>query len=467
VNDKNLITHIKKFTTFEWLIFIKSLENKSDENISRMSANEIEEFNLRNSNWYSKLLDLSLRLSDYKNTKVNMGFLPNQIDYKKFISLYLEVYDKESNFKEDLTYSLDIALSKYMYEQSKYYAPPVNDLGRLIELYGTKDDLFKERFGLTPKQIVYFYSINNTKHDIYEPFTFNQMFTLMETYDKKITRKKLKRFLDSFSINIKNYRLMAKDMRITKRTMKSERIIEKFPIVALENNHYLIPSRNILLSSLTYNIFNILNSIQKDSQRFKTKFGTTFENYIRNLTNFSHSQYFFECDDLIKIKKKKKRAEFYLQKNNSLLLIEAKILHIDENTILNMSGRDIVNKFKDTIHDALNQIDSCFNRLDIKNKYGIIVIHTQIPMLSNYIDLFKENTKYEFLENVLILSVIDYEIMMHNSFEKILEYFNLSSENKTQVPLFFEQRNTFLIANYLKLMNELEGSLLNTNKREK
>jgi len=458
---------MKKFTTYEWLIFIKILENKSDEDILKISSDAVEEFSLKNSNWYSKLLDLALRLSDYENKKVNMNFLPTQVDYKNFISLYLSVYDKESNFTEDLKYSLPMALSKYMYEQLKYYAPPVNDLGRLIELYGGKDDLFKERFGITPKQMIYFYSINSTKHNIYEPFTFDQMLALMHTYDNKITMKKLKRFLDRFSISIRNYRLMAKKMGITKQNMKTERIIEKYPIIALENNYYLIPSINILLSSLTYNIFNILNSMQKDSKRFKTKFGKTFEEYIRNLTTFSHSDYLFECDKLIDVTEMgQSKAEFYLLKENAVLLVEAKLLHIDEHIILNMSTRDIINKFKDTINDALGQINSCFNRIESERKYGIIVIHTQIPMLQNYIDIFKDNIKYDFLENVLILSVIDYEIMMHNSFEKIIEYFNLSNDNKTQVPLFFEQRNKFLIESYEKLVRELAQNLSNHNNIE-
>lgn len=101
-------------------------------------------------------MDLALRLSDYEKTKVKLDTLPRAQDYRAFIKLYLESYDSESDFKADLDYSLDLAFTKYLYEQNKHYAPPVNSMGRLIELYSTKELLFKEFFGLTPKQILYF-----------------------------------------------------------------------------------------------------------------------------------------------------------------------------------------------------------------------------------------------------------------------------------------------------------------------
>jgi adenylate kinase family enzyme len=132
MSNKRLIGHIKKYTTFEWLVFIKILENKSDDELLKLESNQMERYNLQNSNWYSKLLDLVLRLSDYEKTKVKLDTLPRAQDYRAFIKLYLESYDSESDFKADLDYSLDLAFTKYLYEQNKHYAPPVNSMGRLI-----------------------------------------------------------------------------------------------------------------------------------------------------------------------------------------------------------------------------------------------------------------------------------------------------------------------------------------------
>lgn len=457
--NKKLISHIKIYTTFEWLVFIKALENTSDEELLKIEPNQMERHNLQNSNWYSKLVDLALRLSDYEKRVVILDSLPKTQDYREFIKLYLNSYDSESNFKEDLDYSLDLAITKYLYEQGKNYAPPVNGMGRLIELYNTKEPLFKELFGLTPKQILYFYTLNNEKHNIYEPFDFDNMLRLIKSYDNKITERRLKKFLDIFSKSIKDYRLEAKKLGITKNTMKSIRLIEQYPIIKLENNHYFIASINILLESLSYKIFAILNKEVKNSENFKQSFGNTFENYLRNLTKFSHSEYFYECDELVR-EESHKKAEFYMMKDNTVLVIESKLLHIDENIILHSSAVDLEEKFKDTIFSALDQIDSCFKKLNAQNKYAVIVIHTHIPLLENFIRLFKHKSKHDFLDNVMILSVVDYEIMIHNSFEKIIKYIEMTYTNeKGQVALYFERRNKFLEASILDLINDLKNKM--------
>jgi len=459
MNNKLLIKHIKTYTAYEWLIFIKILENKSDEELQKIEPNQIERYNLQNSNWYSKLLDLALRLSDYE--KIVLNKLPQKEDYKKFIRLYLESYDNESNFKADLDYSLDLAMSKLMYEQLKNYAPPVNDMGRLLELYKEKEPLFKEFFGLTPKQILFFYYLHNSKHNIYEPFDLTNILILIKDYDNKITEERLEKFLNIFSISIKKYRETARDNNITKNTMRSIRLIEQYPIIKLENGKYLIPSINILLGALSYKIFTVLNREVKNSENFQRSFGDTFENYLRDLTKFSHNEYFYECKELIKDKEDKKKSEFYLSRDDTVLVIESKLLYIDENIILNSSAIELEQKFKNTIYSALRQINSCFKKLHVQNKYAVIVIHTHIPLLENFMKVFKNKAEYDFLDNVMILSVVDYEVMIHNSFEKIIEYFEMPyTSEKSQLALYFEQQNKFLETNILKLINDLKKNLL-------
>lgn len=457
-----LINLIKTYTTFEWLVFIKTLENKSDEELLKIEPDEFQRNVLINSNWYSKLLDLALRLSDYEKTKVNLDNLPRIQDYKRFIEYYLKSYDSESNFKADLDYSLDLALAKYTYEQLKNYAAPVNNMGRLLELYKEKEALFKEYFGLTPKQILFFYFLYNARHNIYEAFDLSNILRLIKGYDYKIKEEQLKRFLEVFSIDIKGYRFQAKELGITKNTMKSIRIIEQHPIVRLKNEKYFIPSTNVLLEALTYKVFSLLNNKVISSKNFKQSFGDVFENYLRNLTKFSHSEYLYECNELVKDIEDREKAEFYLLKGDSVLIIESKLLHIDEHIILNSSVIELEKKFKKTIYKALSQIDSCFKKLDVKNKYAVIVIHTHIPMLDNFIKIFKNKAKYEFLDNVMILSVVDYEIMIHNPFENIIEYFELRNTNaKSQIALHFEQRNEFLVNSCLILQNDIKRNSKN------
>lgn len=417
---KHLIIHMKSFSTYEWLIFIKVLENKTNEELIEIEPDQFKRKILQNSNWYSKILDLALRVSDYKNIKVNLNKRPTTDDFQKFIPLYLDSCENESSFGEDLDYDLNLALAKYSYEQLKNYSPLVNDLGRLITLYESYKELFQENFGFTPKQILCFYMIYNDKHDIYEPFDQDRMLNLLIKYGQTINSKKLKKFLDTFSISIKKYREEAKRLGISNKTIKSERIIEVYPVINLDNGGYFIPSRNILLHTLTYKIFYIINDLQTNSQNFKTKFGRRFENYIRDLTKFSHEAYFYECDKLV-IDKEEEKAEFFLLKDDTSLVVEAKLLHINESVILHRNAKDLKNEFNNEIEKALSQIDSCFKKLHTKNRYAIIVIHTHLPLLEGLIKLFEHKTKYNFLDNVMIVSVIDYEIMIHHSFEAIID----------------------------------------------
>ncbi|QKF81222.1 hypothetical protein [Halarcobacter ebronensis] len=100
-NNKVIINHIKTYTTFEWLVFIKILENMTDDKIKKIEHNDSERNLLQNPNWYLIIVDLAIRFSDYKNTKVNINALPTKFDYRKFVSLYLNSKDNEKNFKND------------------------------------------------------------------------------------------------------------------------------------------------------------------------------------------------------------------------------------------------------------------------------------------------------------------------------------------------------------------------------
>lgn len=457
--NKPVIDHIKKFTTYEWLVFVKVLENKTEDELKKIEPNSIELYNLRNTNWYVILADLALRFANYERTKVNLQQLPTKYDYRKFISFYLESSDNEINFAADLNHSLNLALSKYGYEQMKRYTPPINDLGRLINLYGGVESVFRDKFGLSPKQAVYFYTLNNAKHDIYEPFDFKNMLRLLQEYDLNISEKRLKTFLNIFSITIKDYRLSAKKDGISKTTVKSKRLIEKYPIIYFESNDsYFIASIHVLLESLSHKIFEKLKELQKNSDDFQRKFGDVFEGYIRALTQFSHKEHFYECDQLIQ-QNHQKKAEFYLVKDDIAIIVEAKLLHIDEQIILNGSTVDLETKFKNTIRTAVEQIQSCFENIDICHKYGLIVIHTHIPLLETYIQQFQGRKGFDFLNNIKIISIIDYEILIHNEIESIFKYFKQDDGEKQQIALFFEQKNPFSEQSLTNLIDELRDKI--------
>lgn len=435
---------MKSFTTYQWLVFIKKLENKSEEELYKFAKDKIHLNMLQNTNWHLLILDLSIRISDDKNTKVNFNDLPTEDDYYIFIKLYTNSYDVDNgiNFSKDLDYSVPYAMSKMTYEQLKMYSPIG---GRLITLYGSIKNKIKEEFGLFPNQIAIFYLLNDIKNNIYVPFNFNEIFKYLNIWDNTISEKNLKKFIVTFSITLKEYKLKAEG--ITKNNIKSKRLISNIPILDLTNNYYFIPSKSILQEALTYRIFETIDKRYKGSETFKRKFGDTFENYIRELTQVSHGSYFNECNKLMQDRHEKKKAEFFLSKGNSSIVIESKSLYLDEEIILHDSALKLDKKMNNRIKDAILQIESCFNYLCTKNNYGIIVIHTHIPML-NYM-LSKNKV------NIILMSIIDFEIIIHNPYEKIIEYFKKENKDKN-ITLFFKKENPYLKEIWIKLLSDVE-----------
>lgn len=457
-DNKELIKHIKTYSSFKWLLVVKRLENLSDEDIKKIEPNDLEKFALRNSNWYIIILDLAIRFSDNKKTKINLDDLPTKNDYSKFISLYLNSKDNESNFKDDLDSSLHIAISRYGHEQLKRYAPMVNEQGRLIDLYEEKELLFKQFLGLTPKQIFIFCFIMDINHSNNLSFSVKDIYTELKKYDPKIKARKLEQFFSIFAISIKEYRLKCKKLGFTKNTVKNERLIERCPIIEFDSEDYFVPSINALSEALTHSILDILCQTQVNQNEFKRSFGDTFENYTRRLTKFSHENYFHECNDLI-IEKNKEKAEYYLLKDDSTIVIESKLLPVNESVILNAHVRELENEFISTIDKVLSQISSCFDKIEVENKYGIIVIHTHAFMLENYIELIRNRLDYDFIDKVLILSIVDFEILIHNPYEQILGYFTQEFHDKQQLFSYFKPHNPYLQNIFKKANASIAGEL--------
>lgn len=461
--NKEIIDYIKHYTVFEWLVYIKKLENMTNDDFIKYESNDLERNLLQNYNWYLIILDLSIRFSDHHKTIVKFRHLPTKYNYRKFISLYINSKDNESNFPKDLDFSLHIAMSRYGHEQLKRYAPMLNDLCRVVDLYNVKEPLLKQFIGLTPKQIFYFVILNNAKHDIFEPFDFDNMFRLLRAYDSALKPEKLWRFLSIFSISIKDYRNKCKTFGYTKETIKNRRLIEQYPIIDLGNKHYFIPSINALIEALTYRIFDTLCELQVNEHNFKRSFGDTFEDYTRRMTKYSHNEHFFECDDII-FEDKKKKAEYYLLKDNTTIVIESKLLPVNENIILNGQLQELEKEFIETVSDALRQIGSCFNNIDADKKIGIIVIHTHTLMLEHYLELIKPKLNCDFIDDVVIMSIIDFEILIHNDFKKIVEYFSQENYfNRQQLPLFFNQHNSYLKNVFNNILDEINSNINSYN----
>jgi flagellar biosynthesis chaperone FliJ len=446
---------IKQFSVFEWLVFIKVVETMSGKYIEKLTLDESKLFNLTNSNWYPIIMDLAIRFSSYDTTDMIeiYDFKMNNA-YQQFIPLYVNHHDDLEKYKKDLKNNVNLMLSRAMNEQLRHTSPYINSLGRLIKLYEGKDTLFKQEFGLTNKQMIVFYFMSKELSKIDKSPSNIILYEVIQKIDSSIKKKDFERFLNNFSISIKNYRLKAKELGITKHTIKCERLIYKYPII-IHNASYMIPSMNVLLDVLSYKIFDKLN--ENSSESFKRDFGDEFENYIREMTQHFHDENMYECDELI-TKDSKKRAEFYLLKNNISLVIEAKVLAIDEKMIIDSDIKELEKKFKNTIGNAIKQMNSCSDKCP--NMYGLIVIHTHIPTINNFFQKYKSSLVPQLKNKVVLISVVEYENLISKSFEKIIEQINLLSHNSFNI--IESTENEYLRTKY----NEYITPIIETIEKE-
>jgi len=446
VNSK-LEKLIKQYSVFQWLFYIKVLENMTEEEINKITIDLGEQYSLRNTNWYSIIMDLAMRFSSYdKQGSVGINDVEMSQVYLEFIPRYVNHHDQLAEHVVDLDYDLYLSLSRLMYEQLKNYSPAINGIGRLLTLYEKKENLFKQDFGLTHQQMILFYIVSEELHAWDRSLNSLLLFKLMKDLDSSVKKQHLDRFLKTFSSSTKDYRLRAKELNITKHTIKCRRLVYKYPIVK-HDNMYMIPSVNILLDSLTYKIFDKLN--EDSSESFKRGFGNEFENYIRSMTRHFHDKNMYECNELIN--KNKKRAEFYLEENGTCLVIEAKVLAIDEDMILNDKIEVLEKKFKNTVGDAIKQMNSCNRKL--LNMYGLIVIHTHIPALNNFLQKYKSSLDIELQDKVVLMSVVEYENLISKSFKNIIKQINIMSQNPFNIIEGIE--NEFLRRKYTEYINPI------------
>lgn len=371
--------------------------------------------------------------------------------YLELISDYINYHDDVEEFKKNFKslQKQNKMISFLMYDQLRNISPIINSLGRLIVLYDTQESLFKQEFGLVPKQILLFYHIMSSIPTDTEPLNKDLICSLLQELDSSIKNKMVNKFLDIFAISVKNYRLGAKSLGITKYTVKNKRLIMEYPIIEY-NNMYIVPSSFVLLESLSYKIFNKINTTDNRIRAF----GDTFENYIRDMSKYFHESYFHECTGLIEEGKKgNKKAEFFLENDELSLVIEAKVLHINDAIVSSANIESIENKFKNTVVDALRQLDSCSKKLT--NMYSIIVVHTHLPVINVFIESIKKSKrdKYLWLDKMVLLTVIDYENLISLPLNEIVE--KIKELQDTSFNLISGKENEYLQNKYSEYIDPI------------
>ncbi len=423
--DKNFKYLINKYHPIQWLF--KSVE--------RTRNRDMDDLNVRE-NMYAKsefliiMSDIALRVS--QNDKLD-GKVPTHQEFNDFINLYINTeMDKSSLLKE---YGV-IALSLMIYEQIKFIYPEKNIIARMLVLYSQYETEIKEFSGLKVKDFLIIllalkgqYADKNffifTSHDI----THHEIDGLKSDTVQK--------FLDYFSITIKEYRLKLKEQGFDKRQLYSFRLLERYPIIKFNDNRYIVPSIDNLVYTMTSNLnIHLLEYFSRIGKgvKYHGQLGYKFENYIENITIKT-----FEKVTAAKniVPKNTLNSEFIINHKNTSIAVEVKKFIFKRDTAFKDDISELDELLERHFVKAFAQVETTLNYVCNQNKIGLVVIFGDLifnSMLNDYLkqkySIYYKKDKngnitdeisVQYLENIIVMSVGAYESLMANTPDEVLE----------------------------------------------
>jgi|GEM_PF-4373670 len=412
-----------KYHSVEWLC--KSIERTRNRNLLDLNDK---------ANLYAKtefliiLSDIVLRIS--QNTKLN-GKLPTNQEFVDFINLYINTEsDKSSVLIKD---NGILALSLIIYEQNKYIYPEMNLIGRMLILYREYEKDIETIVGLKIDDILAILLELKGQYDDNNFFIFTEEVISYDGLDI-LTDEKIKKFLDYFSITIKDYKLKLKEYGFDKNQLYSFRLLERYPIIKIDHR-YIVPSIDNLSYSLTFNLnIHLLEHYSNIGKggKYHNTLGYHFENYIEKL-----SRHIFE--NIIPsseiVPKDTLNSEFVVEHKDSSITVEVKKFNFRRDSAFKNSIDDLKELSERHLVKAFAQIETTLQYVSTKNKYGIIVIFGDLNMHSMVKDYLKEEypiytkdngeeVNVEYLDNIIIMSVGTYESLLSNNPDDILEIIN-------------------------------------------
>ncbi len=409
--------HINQFHTLDWLA--KCVER--DRNADRYDLTKRENL-LAKSEFLQILADLAIRISN-KNIKVQ-NKLPSNQDFIDFVDLYINTTDKyQSKFLKK--YGIIALASGFLSEQIKFQYPAINLFGRSYLLYGKYDTTIKKITGLTIVEIHTIYLLLTAIYEEKERYVFKATDIITDT-SSVLSEKNISLFLNFFAIDMKNYNSTLKRLNFSKDDLFSFRLVEKYPIIKIDNR-YIIPTFDNFLYSITSNLYiHLLTHFAeiKKAEAYHTELGKEFENYVELLT----IQEFNNIDKADDIVKEGKRCEFIINYENTSIAVEVKKFAFLRDSIYKLNIDDLNTLLERQIIEAYKQIENTFQYIeDEKDKIGIIVVLGDISMSSAIKDHLKENFKNNNLiydERIIIMSIGNYELLLSNTPNNVIKILN-------------------------------------------
>lgn len=448
---------INKYHPIQWLAkCIEKERIKKDEGFdyTKDLYNKTEFLNI--------LSDIVIRIS--QNSKLDTK-IPTDIEFEYFFRGYINTEAFKTKLIEK--HGLE-AMPIIMHEQIKFVDNIKNILGRMIVLYGKYEDEIKEATGLNINDlIVIFFTIKGKYSN--EKFHIFQKENISTYVIDGLQEDKIEKFLNYFSITIKEYKQKLKSLGIDKSQLHSFRLIEKYPIIKIEDRGYIVPNTDNLMQSISSNLnIHLLEHYQANGEglKFNNILGTKFEDYVTELTkqNFDN---LISADSIVP--KNSLNSEFVIDYQDVSIVVEVKKLTLKRDTTF----QDNINEFNNILErhlvKAFAQVETTFNYVRNKNKIGIIVIFDYInfpTMINSYLKNkyptynkkdqqgnITETISLKYPDNILIMHIGSYEALMANSKQEIIEILSshIEKEYKERGDIIFtiselgkEQENSFL-----------------------
>lgn len=414
---KNLIN---KYHPIQWLA--KSIERTRNRDFSDLN----NKANLcAKTEFLIIMSDIALRIS--KNTKLE-GKIPTNKEFEDFINLYIntEAYKSGTLIKD---YGI-LALTLLIHEQNKYVYSEMNLIGRMLVLYREYEKDIKTLIGLEINDILAILLELKGQYENKDFFIFEDKAISYEGLNI-LSNEKIKKFLNYFSITIKDYKLKLKEYGFDKNKLYSFRLLERYPIIKIDHR-YIVPSIDNLSYSLTFNLnIHLLAhyfSIGKGGEYHNT-LGKHFEKYIEKL-----SKYIFDDITLASniVPKNTLNSEFVIKYDDSSIAVEVKKFNFRRDSAFQNSIEDLKVLSERHLVKAFAQIETTLKYVTTTNNFGIIVIFGDLnmhTMVKDYLQkeypIYKkekgEEINLEYPDNIIIMSVGTYESLLSNSPEDIFK----------------------------------------------
>ena len=221
------------------------------------------------------------------------------------------------------------------------------------------------------------------------------------------------------------------------------------PIVKFMDGNMLVPHTHILFRHSGENLYRL----SKDLDVFQDEFGTSFEEYVKEVLNSIKGLVNIIPNKMLEKASKSKSCDFLIELKDTIILVECKACsftarHLSDNAIRNNNSTSKVAKALTQLYAAAHDLEegvfNCYNIDNSKTTIGIVVTFGEIPLANKewYFDEFflkQADRKFDELTYPSKQMTRRPIILDISTFEKLISFLNTHTERLAE--LYDEKEN--------------------------